>query len=197
MPSSFHIQKSSKNKHKADGCHTSLRKREISYSAASVWLCWHQNIHSPAWEGGKKVVQRTRRLHPLRIEPALSRSTKLAQAATVCVPFSTCPGRLFSSTEFQQHLSFAFINVILSCLCECSESSITRWFHSRVPQIYMKYTTADNQNLILTVCKFLRKCVLQYEIRRLTPLWLTLREKKTKEVERAQWSSQESNRRRI
>lgn len=47
----------------------SLRKRKMSHSAASVWLCWHQgqNIHSRAQgrrENSPSNEQWTTRLHP-------------------------------------------------------------------------------------------------------------------------------------
>ncbi len=53
------IQNRLKNTQRSMLLCTSLRKREISYSAASVWLCWRQgqNVHSHAREGGKIVHQ--------------------------------------------------------------------------------------------------------------------------------------------
>lgn len=125
-------------------------------------------------ENSPSNKQRTTRLHPGKrwcrnTESSENRARSVSiyaapWAFTVCVPFSTWPGLLFSSTQATT-LEVCFQKCLLSCLLwALREIAINRRYNPiHVPQIYIKHTTTavrwrsceDNQNLILTVCKFL------------------------------------------
>lgn len=122
--------------------YTSLRKRKISYSAASVWLRWHQgrNVHNPSQMGRRENSpsnkQRTKRLHPgkrWRRETGSSenrgRTVSIDNAPrAITVHATSRPDLAFCPpAQNQQHLNCVFRKDFWLLLLWMLQKKIRRW----------------------------------------------------------------------